>query len=115
VYEFSRGILGYILFEYLELRLASFIHWISLVEATSYLSSLLVLGRSSRHRFITVSCPASSNSQHRDSNVYRGIRLWNVLPSAAKSYRGMSVFRQEVGQFLTASECFRAPRANSNG
>jgi hypothetical protein len=113
--EFSRGILGYILFEYLELRWACFIHRISLVGAPSYLCSLLVLGRSSRHRFITVSCPALSTSLRGESTVYRGIRLWNVLPSAAKSCRGMSVFRQEVGQFLTASECFRAPRANSNG
>jgi hypothetical protein len=52
--EFSRGILGYTLFEYLELRLACFIHKICLVGAPSYLSSLLVLGRSSRHSFITV-------------------------------------------------------------
>jgi hypothetical protein len=110
--EFSRGILDYILFEYLELRLACFIYRISLIGAPSYLSSLLVLGRSSRHRFITVSCPALTTSLRGDSTV---IRLWNVLPSAAKSFRGMSVFRQEVGQFLTASEGFRAPRANSNG
>jgi hypothetical protein len=51
VYEvcvwFSRVILGYTLFEYLELRLACFIHKIGLVGAPSYLSSLLVLGRSS--------------------------------------------------------------------
>jgi hypothetical protein len=42
--EFLRCILGYTLFEYLELRLACFIHKIGLVGAPSYLSSLLVLG-----------------------------------------------------------------------
>jgi hypothetical protein len=49
--DFSIGILGYTLFEHLELRLrlTCFIHKISLVGASSYLSSLLVLGRSSRH------------------------------------------------------------------
>jgi hypothetical protein len=102
--EFSRGILGYTLFEYLELRLACFIHKIGLVGAPSYLSSLLVLGRSSRHRFITVPRPAPSTSLRGDSTVYRGIRLWNVLPSAAKSCRGMSMFKREAGQFLSAPE-----------
>jgi hypothetical protein len=38
--EFSRGILGYTLFEYLELRLACFIHKIGLVGAPAVLSQL---------------------------------------------------------------------------
>jgi hypothetical protein len=59
--EFSRGILGYTMFEYLELRLACFIHKIGLVGAPSYLSSLLVFGRSSRHRFI-ITAPHPSSS-----------------------------------------------------
>jgi hypothetical protein len=44
-----------------------------------------------------------------DSTIYRGIRLWNVLPSAAKSGRGMSIFRQEAGQFLSASSHIHRP------
>jgi hypothetical protein len=102
--EFSRGILGYTLFECLELRVACFIHKIGLVGAPSYLSSLLVLGRSSRHMFITVPRPDPSTSLRGDSTVYRGIRLWNVLPSVAKSCRGMSMFRRQAGQLLSASE-----------
>jgi hypothetical protein len=102
--EFSRGILGYTLFEYFELRLACFILKIGLVAAPSYLSSLLVLGRSSRHRFITVPRPAPSTRLRGDSTVYRGIRLWNVLPAAAKFCRGMSMFKRETGQFLSVPE-----------
>jgi hypothetical protein len=79
--ELSIGILGNTLFEYLELRLACFIRKIGLAGAPSYLSSLLVL-HSSRHRFITVQRLAPSTSLRGDSFVYRGIRLWNVLPSA---------------------------------
>jgi hypothetical protein len=56
-----------------------------------------MLGRSSRHRFITVPGPALSTSLRGDSTVYRDIRLWNVLPSAAKSCRGMSIFKREAG------------------
>jgi hypothetical protein len=63
--EFSRGILGYTLFENLELRLACFIHKIGLIEAPSYLSSLLVPR------------PAPSTSLRGNSTVHRGIRLWN--------------------------------------
>jgi hypothetical protein len=44
--EFSREILGCTLFEYLELLLASFIHKIVIVGAPDYLSSRLVLSRS---------------------------------------------------------------------
>jgi hypothetical protein len=73
--EFSRGILGYTLFEYLELRLACFIHKIGLVGVLSYLSFLFVLGRSTRHRYITMSRPAPSTSLRCDSTVYWGIRL----------------------------------------
>jgi hypothetical protein len=40
-----------------------------LVEAPSYLSSLLVLGRSSRHRLITVLRVGPSTSLHGDSTV----------------------------------------------
>jgi hypothetical protein len=103
IIEFSKGILGYTLFEYLELRLACFIHRIGLVGAASYLSSLLVLGRTSRHSFITMPRSAPSTSLRSDSTVYCGIRFWNVLPSAAKSCRGMSMFRREAVHFLSAS------------
>jgi hypothetical protein len=51
-----RNILGYTLFEYL-----------SLVGTLSYLSSLLVFGRSSTQRFITVLRPAPSTSLRGDS------------------------------------------------
>jgi hypothetical protein len=54
--------------------------------------------------FITVPRMAPSTSLRGDSTVYRGIRLWNVLPSAAKSGRGMSMFRRKAEQFLSASE-----------
>jgi hypothetical protein len=97
--QFSRGILDYALFEYLKLRLACIIHKIDLVGAPSYLSSILVFGRSSRHRFIIVTRPVPLTGISGDLIVYRGIRLWNVLPSAAKSCRGMSMFRREAGQF----------------
>jgi hypothetical protein len=46
----------------------------------------------------------STASLRGDSTVYRGIRLWNVLPSVAKSGRGISIFRQEAEQFLSVSE-----------
>jgi hypothetical protein len=74
--------------------------------APSYLSSLLGLGRFSRHRFITVPRPSPSTSLRGDATVYRGIRLWNVLPSPAKSFRAMSMFKREAGQFLSALEAF---------
>jgi hypothetical protein len=55
--EFSREILGFTLFEYLELRLAGFIHKIVIVGAPDYLSSRFVLGRSPRHRFLVIPNP----------------------------------------------------------
>jgi hypothetical protein len=100
--EFSGGIVGYTLLEYLELRLACFIHKIGLVGASSYFSSLLVLGRSKRQRFITMPCSDPSFILRGDSTVYRGLQLWNELPSTAKSCRGMSMFWREAGQFLSA-------------
>jgi hypothetical protein len=47
---------------------------------------------------------ALSTSLRGDSTVYRGIRLWNVLPSAANSCRGMSMFKREARRLLSASE-----------
>jgi hypothetical protein len=85
-----RDIPGNTLFEYLELRLACFIHKIGLVGAPSYLSFLLILSRSSRNRFISVLRPAPSTSLRGDSTVYWCIRLWNALLSA-KSCRDMSM------------------------
>jgi hypothetical protein len=79
--EFSRGILGCTLFEYLELRLAGFIHKIVIVGAPDYLNSRLVFGRSPRHRFLVIPNPVPFTSLRGDSTLYRGIRLWNVLPS----------------------------------
>jgi hypothetical protein len=79
--EFSRGILCCTLFEYLELRLAGFIHKIVIVGAPDYLNSRLVFGRSPRHRFLVIPNPVPFTSLRGDSTLYRGIRLWNVLPS----------------------------------
>jgi hypothetical protein len=99
----SRRIPRYTLFEYLKLRLGCFIHKIGLVGMPFYLSFLLVLGRSSRHRFVKVPRPVPSTCLRNDSTVYRCICLWNVLPSAAKSCRGMSMFRRETGQVFSSS------------
>jgi hypothetical protein len=52
-----------------------------------------VHGRSSTHRFITVPRPAPSTSLRDDSTVYQSRRLW---PSAAKSFRGMSMFNKKI-------------------
>jgi hypothetical protein len=51
-----------LLFEYLELRLASFIHKIVIAGAPVYLSSRLVLGRSPRHRFLVIPNPVPLTS-----------------------------------------------------
>jgi hypothetical protein len=45
------------MFEYLELRLAGFIHKIVIVGAPNDQSSRLVLGRSPRHRFLVIPNP----------------------------------------------------------
>jgi hypothetical protein len=67
------------LFVYLELRLTCFIHKIGLVEAPSYLSSLLLLGRSSRHRFITVPHPAPSTSLRGDSTFQKNQEVFENI------------------------------------
>jgi hypothetical protein len=78
IIEFSRGILDYTLFEYLDLRLACFIDKIGLVGRC--LISTLFLYLVDIQGICLSWC-------HGDSTVYRGIRLRNVLPSAAKSCR----------------------------
>jgi hypothetical protein len=55
--KFSRGILGCKLVEYLKLRLAGLIHNIVIFGVPDCLSSLLVLGRSPRHRFLVMLNP----------------------------------------------------------
>jgi hypothetical protein len=92
------------LFEYLELRLASFIHKIVTVGAPDYLRSRLVLGRSTRHRFLVMPSPVPVTSLRGDSALYRGIRLWNVLPSAAKSSFSIGTFKREAKRFLTTAD-----------
>jgi hypothetical protein len=77
--EFSREILGCTLFKYLELQLAGFIHKIVIVGAPDYLSSRLVLGSSTRHRFLVIPNPVPVTSLLGDSALYCG--LWNVQPS----------------------------------
>jgi hypothetical protein len=94
--------------------LACFIHKIGLVGVPFYVSSLLVLGRSSRHRVITVLRLAPSNNLRGDSTVYQCIRLWNVLSSATKPYHGMSIFDRDTLQFLSALEAFKSAHQNHN-
>jgi hypothetical protein len=76
ILEFSKGIWGCTLFEYLELLLASFIH--KIVGAPDYLNSRLVLGRSTRHRFLVIPNPIPVTSLRGDLALYRGIHLWNM-------------------------------------
>jgi hypothetical protein len=89
------------LFEYLELRLAGFIHKIVIVGAPNYQSSRLVLGRSPRHRFLVILNPVPFTILIGDSALYRGIRLWNVLPSAANSFFSIGTVREEAKRCLT--------------
>jgi hypothetical protein len=78
--EFSREILGCTLFEYLELRLASFIHKILIVGAPDYLSSRLVLGRSTRHRFLVMQNPVPVTTLRGDSIVVFVYGMCCLLP-----------------------------------
>jgi hypothetical protein len=39
-----------------------------------------------------------------DSALYRDIRLWNVLPSAAKSSFSIGTFKREAKRFLTTTD-----------
>jgi hypothetical protein len=75
--EFSRGILGYTMFKFLEL--AFFIHNIGLVGAPSYFSSLLVLGRSSRQRCFTLPRPAPSTSLRGDSTFQKNQEVFGKI------------------------------------
>jgi hypothetical protein len=102
--KFSREILGCTLFEYLELRLAGFMHKIVIVGPPDYLSSRLVLGRPPRHRFLVIPNPVPGTSLRGDSALYRGIRLWNVLPSAARSSFSIGTFKQEAKRSLTTTD-----------
>jgi hypothetical protein len=105
--EFSRGILGYTLFENLELRLAGFIHIIDIVGAPDYLHPRLVLDRSSRHEFLVILKPVPITSLRGelrgDSAFYHGICLWNVLPSTVKSSFSIRNFKGETKRFLTTT------------
>jgi hypothetical protein len=79
--EFSRGIWGCTLFE------------IRISGTSDYLGSRLV--------FLVIPNPIPVTSLRGDSALYRGIRLWNVLPSAAKSSFSIGNFRREAKRFLT--------------
>jgi hypothetical protein len=93
------------LFEYLELRLLGFIHKIVIVGALDYLSSRLVLGRFPRHRFLAIPNPVPVTSLRGDSALYRGIRLWNMLPYAVKSFFSIgNPFKREAKRFLTTAD-----------
>jgi hypothetical protein len=96
--------LGCTFFEYLELWFSGFIHKIVTVGARDYLNSRLVLGSSPRHRFLVIPNPVPVTSLRSDSALYRGIRLWNVLPFAAKSSFGIGTFMRETKRFLTTAD-----------
>jgi hypothetical protein len=64
-----------------------------------YLSSCLELGRSLRHRFLIIPNPVPVTSLRGDSALHRGIRLWNVLPSAAKSSFSIGTIKREQSGF----------------
>jgi hypothetical protein len=108
--EFSTEILGCKLFKYLELRLAAFIHKIVIVGATDYLSSRLVLDRSPKHRFLVIPNPVPVTSLRGDSALYRGIRLWHVLPSAAKFSFSIGTFKRKSKRFLITADSSNHPR-----
>jgi retron-type reverse transcriptase len=98
--ELEGEILGCGLFTYLEIRLAVFIHRISLYSAPPYLSAYLRFGPSPRHRLFVMPTPVPRTSLRGDSTVYRGLRLWNFLPPAAKQCRSIESFKREAGRFL---------------
>jgi hypothetical protein len=102
--EFAREILGDTLFEYLELQLARFIHKIVIFGAPDYLSSRRVLGRSPRHRFLIIPNPVPVTSLRGDSALCYGIRLRNVLPSAAKFFFSIGTIKREAKRFLTTAD-----------
>jgi hypothetical protein len=71
-----------------------------IVGAPDYLSSLRVLGRSPRHRFLVIPNSVPVTSLRGDSALYCGIRLWNVLPSADKSFFSIGTFKR----FMTTAD-----------
>jgi hypothetical protein len=77
-----------------------------IVGAPNYLSSHLVLGRSPRHRFLVIPNPVSVTSLLGDLALYSGIRLWNVLPSAAKSSFSIGTFKRKAKRFMTTVDSF---------
>ena len=101
VSEHAGNILGQDLFTHLEIRLAVFIHRVYLLSAPVYLSSYLNLGISSRHRLFSAPGPIPRTSLRNDSTIYRGIRLWNFLPAAAKESRTISSFKKEAERYLS--------------
>jgi hypothetical protein len=100
VSEYEGEILGCNLFTHIEINLAVFIHRIHLSSMPPYLSSYLRFGPSSRHRTFVVPRPVPRTSLRNDSTIYRGIRLWNYLPSIAKQSRSISLFKREAERYL---------------
>jgi hypothetical protein len=96
----SGEILGHDLFTHLEIRLAVFILRTHLYSAPAYLSSYLNFGLIPRHRLFSAPEPIPSTSLRNDSTIYRGIRLWNTLPAAAKESRSIIQFKREAGKYL---------------
>jgi hypothetical protein len=72
---YERDILGWDLFTYFELRLATFVHSVSLSARPAYLSSYLRTGSTLRQRFFLAPRPIPSTALRNDSTIYRGIRL----------------------------------------
>jgi hypothetical protein len=60
-------------------------------KAPSYLGSILRFGPSARHRFFTTPSPTPSTALRNNSTLYRGIRLWNSLPSTVRTFRSRNL------------------------
>jgi hypothetical protein len=106
----DQEILGCQFFTHLESRLASFIHRIFLGPTPVYLSSYLRFGPSPRLRFFITPSPVPSTSLRGNSTIYRGIRLWNSLPSTVKSHRNISRFQAEVRRHLAGLDAAAGTR-----
>jgi hypothetical protein len=81
-----------------------FMHSVHIGPAPSYLAAMLRFGPFARHRFFTAPSPTPSTALRNNSTLYRGIRLWNSLPSPVKTFRSrnLTAFKQEVVRFLVA-------------
>jgi hypothetical protein len=77
-------------------------------DSPEYLSSRLVLGRSTRHRFLVIPNPVPVTSLRGDSDSalpwYSSVECAVVLPSAAKSCFSIGTFKREAKRFLTTAD-----------